>query len=207
MFTLLYADDTILKSESPENLQSMLNSLHVYCENWKLQVNTSKTKIMKFSKGNLRKTPKQYFGNNQLEVVQDYIYFGVIFNYNGSFTKAINKQVAQAKRAMYGLMVKNCRLHLLVDLQLHLFDTYIAPILLYGCEIWGFANINAVEIVHNQYCKQILKLHKNTVNCMTHGKLDHLKLEKTIKERVLNFWTRLETGKVSKISYCLYVHR
>ena len=41
---------------------------------------------------------------------------------------------------------------------------------------------------------------------MTHGELGRLKLEKTIKERMLNFWTRLVTGKMNKISYSLYVH-
>ncbi len=44
-------DDTILLCESPEDLQKMLNLLHKYGDRWKLQINSSKTKIMTFSKG------------------------------------------------------------------------------------------------------------------------------------------------------------
>ena len=43
-------------------------------------------------------------------------------------------------------MLKKCRsLGLPIDLQLKMFDTMVAPIPLYGCEIWGFENIDAIE--------------------------------------------------------------
>ena len=55
MFILLYADDTILMSESNEDLQLMLNEFCDYCKQWKLKVNVQKTKVMVFSKGGLSK--------------------------------------------------------------------------------------------------------------------------------------------------------
>ncbi len=61
IFALLYANDTILLCESPEDQQKMLNLLHKYCDRWKLQVNSSKTKIMIFSKGTPRKRPPECF--------------------------------------------------------------------------------------------------------------------------------------------------
>ncbi|MCW4343354.1 MAG: reverse transcriptase family protein, partial [Candidatus Thiodiazotropha endolucinida] len=51
IFVLLYADDTVILAESDEDLQHALNAYATYCENWKLSVNTDKTKIMIFSKG------------------------------------------------------------------------------------------------------------------------------------------------------------
>ena len=39
LFTLLYADDTILLSESITDLQNMLNILNNYCKLWHLTVN------------------------------------------------------------------------------------------------------------------------------------------------------------------------
>ena len=45
-FVILYADDTIMLSESKENLQNSLDIFHSYCEMWKLQVNANKTKVM-----------------------------------------------------------------------------------------------------------------------------------------------------------------
>ena len=50
LFLLFYADDTILIAESPEGLQTALDAFESYCSLWKLKVNTSKTKIVIFSK-------------------------------------------------------------------------------------------------------------------------------------------------------------
>ena len=44
----LYADDIVLISENAEDMQSMLNVLHVWCGRWRLAVNEAKTKIIHF---------------------------------------------------------------------------------------------------------------------------------------------------------------
>ena len=49
LFVLLYADDTILLSESAEKLQTMLLNFETYCNDWKLKVNLDKIKIVIFS--------------------------------------------------------------------------------------------------------------------------------------------------------------
>ena len=51
LYILLYADDIILFGKTPEDLQSSLSALEEYCKRWKLTVNTDKTKIMIFRKG------------------------------------------------------------------------------------------------------------------------------------------------------------
>lgn len=43
---IMYADDILLLSESPESLQNILDTLHEYCNDWKLSVNVCKTKII-----------------------------------------------------------------------------------------------------------------------------------------------------------------
>ena len=50
VFVLLYADDTVIIAESAEDLQKALTAYALYCETWKLVVNSSKTKIVIFSK-------------------------------------------------------------------------------------------------------------------------------------------------------------
>ena len=44
LFLLMYADDTVLISESAEGLQRMLNALLSYTKKWNLTVNIDKTK-------------------------------------------------------------------------------------------------------------------------------------------------------------------
>ena len=169
LYVLLYADDTIILAESSNDLQCALNSLKSYCATWDLAVNTSKTKIVIFSKGKVRNKPTFYFGNDTIEVCDDYTYLGVIFNYNGNFKKAINKQVCKARQAMFALLSKAAKLHLPIDVTCDLFDKIVLPILLYGSEIWGLENVNQIEIFYRKFLKKLLKISKSTPNCIVYG--------------------------------------
>ncbi len=48
---LLYADDIALLAECESDLQQMLDRLHEWCSNWKLQVNVLKSQVMHFRRG------------------------------------------------------------------------------------------------------------------------------------------------------------
>ena len=50
IFIILYADDTVILSESAEGLQEAISAFEEYCDIWKLTVNTNKTKSVVFSK-------------------------------------------------------------------------------------------------------------------------------------------------------------
>ena len=52
---------------------------------------------------------------------------------------------------------------------LDLFDKMILPILLYGCEIWGFENLDNIEVFYRKFLKYILKVNQQTPNCMVYG--------------------------------------
>ena len=51
LFIILYADDTVILSESESDLQAHLDAFHEYCLTWKLKVNIDKTKIVIFGSG------------------------------------------------------------------------------------------------------------------------------------------------------------
>ena len=97
IFCLLYADDTLILAESAIQLEKALEGLNTYCKKWALNVNVEKTKVIIFSKGRIRKHKSFKFGNARIDVVHDYVYLGVTFNYNGTFHRAKAKQVIQAK--------------------------------------------------------------------------------------------------------------
>ena len=82
---LLYADDTIVLAECPEDLRRALDMLKIYCEFWGLDINVRKTKVMIFSRGKIREMPKFNFNEETVDVVWDYKYLGVKFNYNNKF--------------------------------------------------------------------------------------------------------------------------
>ena len=67
LYLLLYADDTVIFAESPEQLQLALDAMLRYCNLWKLSVNTSKTKIVIFSRGKTRNYPEFSFNNKLMK--------------------------------------------------------------------------------------------------------------------------------------------
>ena len=204
LFILLYADDTILMAESPASLQSALDAMAGYCDKWKLCINTSKTKVVIFSRGKVRNIPNFVFNGTRLDVVDEYLYLGVMFNYNGKFTKAKNHSCQQASKAMFALL-KRCRqLHLPLDIQLQLFDSLVAPILLYGSEIHANEGCIIIEKLHLRFCKYLLNVNKSTTSNMVYGELGRMPLQVQASVRALAFWFRLLYGEQTKLSCMLY---
>ena len=206
LFVLLYADDTVIMAESEASLQRNLDILKSYCDSNHLKVNMSKTKVVVFSKSKLRlrnlKTFK--FGDASLERVDEYIYLGITFNWNGSFTKAVHANQIKAYRAMYALIQNGRRLRLPSHVMLNLFDKCVVPILLYGCEVWGYENVHVIELVHTKFCKFIFGVSKFTHNMPVYGELGRYPLSILIKKRMLKYWTKILNSDKCKLNRVLY---
>ena len=100
LIILLYADDTVIFSDSETGLKHALNNITEYCAKWKLQVNTAKTKIVIFhSRGNISNKFRFLFGLNEIEIIKGYKYLGIYFSQSGSFAQtkitSLNKQEKQ----------------------------------------------------------------------------------------------------------------
>ena len=103
---------------------------------------------------------------------------------------------------MYALFSRSRKLNLPIDIQIHLFDILVVPILLYGCEIWGFENNDIVEKLHLKFCKIILNINKTTPSCMVYGELGRFPLNVYINNRIANLWSRLVTNNLTR-SVCI----
>ena len=201
LWVLLFADDTIILAKNTGDLQKALDALGDYCEQWKITVNVSKTKIIILSRGKIRKKPMFRINTEMIEVVDEFVYFGTTFSCNGSFKKAIKKQISQAT---YSLIAKAHTLFLPIDTVIQLYDQLVLPILLYCSEIWGFSDLSAIEVTYRTFLRGIMQLNKSTTNCMLYGELGKCCISNLVKERMVNFWSRLVTSKRSKISYMVY---
>ena len=107
-------------------------------------------------------------------------------------------------------MYKRIRnLNLPTDLQIKLFDHTIVPILLYGCEVWGFQNAQVLENVHNELLRNILKLRKSTPLYTLHAELGWIPLILNIKSCMIGYWISVINGKnsmLTKVLYTILVH-
>jgi hypothetical protein len=80
LFVLLYADDTVIISESKEDMLNQLNDFNDFCKKWKLKVNAEKSKVLVFSNGRLPANLKFTYNNRDLERVQNFSYLGIAFS-------------------------------------------------------------------------------------------------------------------------------
>ena len=149
LFLLMYADDMVLFSESIDGLQSLLNELSNYCEIWKLSINVEKSKVLVFRKGGKSKPGENWhIGEHVLEIVDQFTYLGIIFNYNNKFTKAEKQLSEQGRKALFALKRNIRNMCLNHTTQLSLFDCYVGGVVNYASEIWGTQKGQNVENLH-----------------------------------------------------------
>ena len=115
--------------------------------------------------------------NKVLDIVDNFEYLGVTFSRTGTLKKCRDDRYKKAQRAMFSLL-KNIRLKQLpIDVQLQLYDSVVLPVLLYGCEIWGFENLAIIEKVYLQFLKYTLHLQNSTPLCMIYEELGQLNVK------------------------------
>ena len=129
---LLYADDMALLSLSSDGLQNSLNKLYTFCNKWKLEVSTIKTKVMVFnSSGRLLKGYRFYYNGISLEQVKEFKYLGTTFSASGSHQLPKEKLRKQANKAYFPMLKALYKIDFDAVPSLHLFET-ITPILNYN---------------------------------------------------------------------------
>ena len=170
---------------------------------WKLTVNTSKTKVLIINKGRHR-TCQFYYNGIALDIVNSFKYLGVVFSSNGSFRKAKVEIAKQAERAMYNLLAKCKNLALPIDMKIDLFNKMVKPILLYGCECWGYGNNAVLEKVQLKFLKTILGLKSCTASYFVYGETGITPLSVDIEARMISFWSSLINPVNAKLSATLY---
>ena len=180
-----------------KKLQEMLNALYSYTNEWDLCVNVQKTKIVVFRNGGTVKDTWQYNGS-EVEVVNQFNYLGMLFNYNGKFLSTQKHCATQGNKAMFSICSKMKNLNFNVETELSMFDTYVKTVLHYGAEIWGFHKGQDVEKVHINFCKRILGVKKSTCNNAVYYELGRFPLEIDRKRKIFKYWL-----KIRKSSNCI----
>ena len=87
---------------------------------------------------------------------------------------------------------------------LKLFDSCVEPILLYGCEVWVYENVDILEKVQTKFCKFIFGVSKYSHNMPVYGELGRYPLSIKIKQRMVRYWTRILKGGEYKLNKVMY---
>ena len=146
---LLWADDLILFSDTEKGIQKQLDGLKKFCENNRMIVNETKTKVMTFGKKN---NCKVFFNDEQIEQVAEYKYLGNIVRFvrtdkQDIFSPNYTYLRDRAIRAIFLVSRKLRNIeHPPPKIMFDIFDTLIMPILSYGSDVWG-SNKDSIDIL------------------------------------------------------------
>jgi hypothetical protein len=162
--SLLFADDLALIAKSREALIVMINQLASYVSRWGLNVNLQKSKIIVFRKGgHLSKLDKFYYNNTEVEIVKNYTYLGILFQYTGNFNNHFKSRAISARTgifAIWRLFASNTS----TIAKFKVFDAIYKAILLYAAQVWGHIKNDDLEAVQRLFIKKVFNLPYNTPN-------------------------------------------
>ena len=130
--SLRYADDTIFKAESKEELRSFLIKEKKENQKGGIKVNIQKTKIM--ASGPLT---SWYIDGEYVETVTDFIFLGSKITVDGDSSHEIKRHLLPERKVMINLdsMLKSRNTTLLT--KICIVKAMVFPIVMYGCESWA----------------------------------------------------------------------
>ena len=210
---LLYADDLVILSTSPQGLQKSLDKLMNYCNKWRLQVNLKKSKTMCMQKCGRQPMLRIKYNSLQLEQVKTYSYLGIDISSNGSYKQAEITLSEKARKAMFKLKSLLYGTNIKPNTCLQLFDQLIKPICLYGSEIWGIDRLKTQdtstfneslekytsEKLNLSFAKFSLGVHKKAQSSAVRGELGRYPLGLDITSNIISFYSHIYSKKANPL--------
>lgn len=133
--TIRYADDTVILSDSIENLQTLFNKINVVGVKYGLNINSSKTKFMIVSRTEHNNLKLEHNGI-PLERVSKFKYLGSFITEALDPDIEIKQRIEVARTAFNKMRSLLCDDNLSLKLRQHMTECYVWSILLYGAEAW-----------------------------------------------------------------------
>lgn len=133
-----FADDLDVAGRTHAAVVDTFTNLKQQASRMGLEINGTKTKFMKTTTNSV---PNQngnqvQFGDHSFEVVDEFIYLGVLMRPDGDTTPEIRRRIMAANRCYYGLLKQLRSKRLSRRTKLRIYKTLIRPVLMYGCESW-----------------------------------------------------------------------
>ena len=128
---LRFADDTILRAESKEELNSLLMKVKEKREKAGLKLNIQKTKIMASSP-----ITSWQIDGEIMETVRDFIFLGSKITTDGDCSHEIKIHLLLGRKAMTNLDSILKRKDITGPTKVHLVKALVFPVVMYGCESW-----------------------------------------------------------------------
>ena len=203
---LLYADDIVLLSENECDMQRLLDMVQEWCENWRLEVNLSKTNILHVRPK--RKAQSKFmflFNKRPVPYCTNYKYLGCYITEHLDYMFSVDRQVDSAGRALSAIiskMIKNKGLPF--NVYSTLYFACVSSISLYGCEVFGFQHSNSMLKLQLRASRAYLGLPKTTASCGLISEFDWLLPKYQSYLKMIQFFGRIMLTSSHRLLYKVY---
>ena len=129
---------------------------------------------------------------------------------NGKFKTGMNVLKKKGMKALFALKGKiGPGINLSIPIQLSLFDKLIIPILTYGSDVWGdeCQYNSAVEDVHTNFCRFILKIPKHTPKMAIYSELGRYPIDTFVQRQLIKYYNRVVNCKNPLLKEALIVNK
>jgi len=133
---LRYADDAVVITTSPEDLQELVNRVSAASEKIGLLINSDKTKVMISGTNEINRPTKISLNGEDLEEVESFVYLGSIFTMDVSCTSDIRKRLAMGRSVMQSLSSIWRSKDISTTTKIRLLKALVWSVATYGCEGW-----------------------------------------------------------------------
>ena len=190
---LLFADDLCLIADSPEDLQTLLNSLHSFCTANRLTVNPTKSEVVAF---NLPPTlsPHFSFGGSTIPLRPSFVYLGIQFDGAKALKDAWRRNAEKGARASFLVSRRANTLEIHTPhMRACIFNTMALPVIAYGCEVWGpqaltlTSTSTHLDRILLAFLKRSLGLAPSTPTSSLKAELSFTRITSRILKRTLKF--------------------
>ena len=160
-------------AETEQDLPFLLNALNSWTASNDMVINVKKSNVIHFRTPSKQKTNFLFkCGNDTLEMVDRYVYLGLLLTEHLDFEKTV-KYVAQSASRALGLLISKCKLAggLPYNVYTKLFESIVSPVINYGACIWGFKTYSCINAVQNRAMRFFLGVGRYTPVAALHGEM------------------------------------
>ena len=190
---LLYADDIIILADNENNMQDLLNGLHMWCKQWRMLINLEKTQIIHFRPKNQTESNYNFkVGQTSLNTVQNYRYLGTVLNEFLDFKvtgKAAAEGASRALGKLFGKYYANKGLGYRTYTKL--FECCIAPIMDYASGVWGYKPNECLDKIQIRALRCYLGVNRYAPIAGVEGDLGWVTPRIRRQSEMLRLWNRL----------------
>ena len=191
---LLYADDLVLISNDPNQLQISLNNLSKYAKRNQLEVNVAKTKCIIFYKGSCPRA-QFFYEENLLENVNHFTYLGVVLTTRLSARRHIEHILSKCNARIGVLFTKLPVKSIPLQVAIQLFNIYVFPIVSYALSVWlplaTASQMRPLNAVFTKFLKRYLGIPYSTNNSLVYFVTETAPLSQQLNDRCYNQFLKI----------------